>query len=118
MEKIRKIKRRVIQMDNVEKLHRILNIDENRANELLDGVFRIASEVWKAKEGLLIVDRAKDLLSLAKTKEEAYFVGMVAAMINVDMWMAVNPIPMLAECTETISILEEYCKEEQDHASG
>jgi len=39
-------------------------------------------------------------------------------MINVDMEMAVNPIPMLAECTETISILEEYCKEEQDHASG
>ncbi len=90
--------------EEYEKLLDKLGLNEERAKELMDKILEIASEIWRAKKGSLITDRVADLLLLAKNKEEAYFVGVMATTINYDMIIAQNPI--LATAPYTIKILE------------
>ena len=93
-------------MKEHEKLLSVLGLNEERARELMDKIFEIASEVWDAKKGSIIVDKAAELLSLAKNKEEAYFVGVVATMINDDIAVALNPFKAFAIVALTIEKLE------------
>jgi len=100
-------------MKEYEKLLDKLGMNEERAEELIKEVFKIASEVWDSKKGSIIVDKAAELLSLAKNKEEAYFVGVVATMINNDIAVALNPLSAFTMVYHTIEMLESV-KEEAD----
>ncbi len=101
-------------MKEYEKLLDKLGMNEERAEELITEVFKIASEVWDAKKGSIVVDKAAELLSLAKNKEEAYFIGVLATMINNDIAIALNPLSAFATVHLAIEVLESVKEEVAD----
>jgi len=106
-------------MDNdARKLISDLDIGEERARELMNEIFKIASKIWKKREGLLIVDNAKELLSLARNEREAYFIGVVATIIAHDIRAMSNPFfyfEHISVAEETVEILERMGVEDADN---
>ena len=82
-----------------------LNINEERAKEILEKVFEIASDCWKNKTSL-IPDKVPEFYLIAKNKEEAFFVGAVVAFIATDIALANNPSRLVKSSKLTIRILE------------
>jgi len=78
-------------VDLALKLFERLGIPVDRAKTLLNDVFKVAAKWYREERDLLVLDRVDELLNLAKSKEEAYLVGIVALMIQTDVRIATDP---------------------------
>jgi hypothetical protein len=96
-----------------------LNLSEERARELLDAVFRVAGDWYRdlcRNKRMLMIDKAKELLSLAKNKEEAYLVGVVADIIQTDLKIAREPFSIFERMSlamEMLELVEHFAEGEQ-----
>jgi len=99
-----------------------LDLPEERVRELLDDIFRVAAKWIRSNRELLAADRAKELLALAKSKEEAYLIGMVADMIQNDLKLLENPFAALERveiAMKTLEVLKRFAEEgETDGGAG
>jgi len=91
----------------VEEVMDALGLNEEKMRELLDEVFKVASKMVK-EEGGIVTDRLREFVTLAKTKEEGFLVGMIVTMIAYDLRIATDPFSILTSAGETIAILKAY----------
>ena len=86
-----------------------LNIDKERVAILLLHLYKIAIDVWRNKKDVLVIDRVNEILEVAESKEEAYLLGLLTAIIHNTMVFAVDPyraISIASSAKEYISEME------------
>ena len=82
-----------------------LNIDKERVAILLLHLYKIAIDVWRNKKDVLVIDRVNEILEVAESKEEAYLLGLLTAIIHNTMVFAVD-YSYNYEMFDTLAILD------------